>query len=42
MCGEISGTKWLPCITQVGATHSVEFPHITVKHFERSEKFDIK
>uniref|UniRef100_A0A0E9W5C5 Uncharacterized protein n=1 Tax=Anguilla anguilla TaxID=7936 RepID=A0A0E9W5C5_ANGAN len=21
MCGELSGAKWLPCITQVGATH---------------------
>uniref|UniRef100_A0A0E9RI28 Uncharacterized protein n=1 Tax=Anguilla anguilla TaxID=7936 RepID=A0A0E9RI28_ANGAN len=21
MCGERSGAKWLPCITQVGATH---------------------
>uniref|UniRef100_A0A0E9TBS4 Uncharacterized protein n=1 Tax=Anguilla anguilla TaxID=7936 RepID=A0A0E9TBS4_ANGAN len=21
MCGERSGTKWLPCTTQVGATH---------------------
>uniref|UniRef100_A0A0E9Q7D1 Uncharacterized protein n=1 Tax=Anguilla anguilla TaxID=7936 RepID=A0A0E9Q7D1_ANGAN len=21
MCGERSGANWLPCITQVGATH---------------------
>ena len=39
LCGERSGTKWLPCITQ-GALVVVEasFPLVTVKRFECLEK----